>query len=68
MNMRLSAVKSKAGEKRGMLKKKSPKLFVGRQQRYFEISERIFKYFKEVKGVQKCKGTLNFDIYQCFVQ
>ena len=64
----LSATKdlsSKPPKKVGYLHKYSPALLAGWQQRWVEINDGIFKYFKEVKGQKQNQGTLNFDLYRC---
>lgn len=51
-----------------MLKKYSPALFAGWQDRYVEIEGGILKYFKDEKGVRLNQGILNFDLYRCGVK
>ena len=64
-----STVCLKPAAKTGPLQKYSPALFVRWQNRHIEIEDGILKYFKEVdRGKYECCGTLNFDLYQCFIK
>ena len=33
-----------------------------------EVEDGILKYYKEENGRMQCQGTLNFDLYQCFIE
>ena len=57
----------KPPKKEGTLEKYSPALFRSWQSRHVEINEGILKYYKEVNGTMKNQGTLNFDLYCCFI-
>mmetsp|Transcript_12777 Transcript_12777/g.23788 ORF Transcript_12777/g.23788 Transcript_12777/m.23788 type:complete len:353 (+) Transcript_12777:419-1477(+) len=47
--------------KSGWLEKKSPKIFIGWQWRYFELKDKKLYYFKNTVG-RKPKGIINFDL------
>ena len=57
----------KLPKKEGLIYKWSPSLFVGWQQRYITLEDRILKYYKEEKGQREQLGVLNFDLYECNV-
>lgn len=63
-----STVATKPPRKEGTLGKYSPALFKSWQQRHVVLNEGILKYYKHVGGDQmQNQGTLNFDLYCCFV-
>ena len=57
----------KPPRKEGTLDKYSPALFRAWQSRHVEINEGILKYYKQQNGKMQNQGTLNFDLYCCFV-
>lgn len=58
---------SKPPRKEGLLDKYSPAIFISWQSRHVEVNEGILKYYKQVSGKMQCQGTLNFDLYCCFI-
>ena len=59
---------NKPQKKVGTLKKWSPALFAGWQERIVEIKERTLKYYKQKKNDEPVMaGILNFDLYACVV-
>jgi len=57
----------KPPKKSGQVQKKSPSFFAGWQDRNVTLENGILRYSKEKNGVVEILGTLNFDLYQCFV-
>lgn len=53
--------------KEGILLKYSPALLRRWQNRVVELRAGVFKYIKEDKTGREVQGTLNFDLYECFV-
>ena len=57
----------KPPKKSGKVQKKSPSFFAGWQDRNVTLEDGVLRYSKEKNGVVEILGTLNFDLYQCFV-
>ena len=54
----------RAIEKYGKLKKYSPSIFFGWQDRYVKVEDRQLKWFKKAE----LQGIINFDLYGCTVE